>query len=213
MKWHDQVSKAYGQKIFAQFDILLPNEFATLKDSEKDSYNNQVNELLRGLNLKNKSKNEDVIAESGVDDFVTGDDWDMMNSEESFMLSSQQYKMFSGKNYSLEFHRSDNDVFLHLYYPDGKIQKNNEVIDTLILLMEPIVPRQWRVTLSFQNDVMPHTQKPSSDKLGDYPTSSSYTILFNNAIEELNSHFFIEKVIKKILSKFIMPKHFMQGMG
>lgn len=211
MKFREEMIKRHGQTVFASMNIPLPDEFQVLSDYEKESLNNRVSDQLYTMNKDLRSVNEDAIASEGLDDFVSNEDWEKLNSDTPMESSVHHFKMFTGKNYSLEFARIDEQIHFHLYYPAPTIVPREDVFEMLELLMTPVIPRHWRVSMKLETKVTPHNSKRNSDRKGDYPTSSSYGIHFIDAATLPNSKHYLEKALRVILQKFIMPDHNMGG--
>lgn len=213
LKWQTEMVKKYGQEVFTMFDIALPDDFETLRSSEQDAVNNDVGELLRRLNLEYKTENEDFIASSGIDGFLTEEDWRALNNDAPMTAGAHHYKMFQGKNYSLEFVRMDSEIHFHLYYPSDNIEPRQDVYERFEEIMTPIIPRHWKVSMSFERSVMPHNAERASKNIGDYPTCCSYIIHFVGGALEINALHYLKTTLKAFLQQFIMPQHYMSGMS
>lgn len=207
VKWKDMMIKDHGRAVFASLDVNLPDEFEVLKDSEKDAVNNDVSEKLRLLGIEHMGENEDFITDNGLESFVSEDDWGALNADTPMTSGLHHFKIFSGKNYSLEFVRQDSEIFFHLYYPASTITARDDVFEKFEEIMTPIIPRHWRVSMCLDTKVMPHTQKRSSNRAGDYQTSSSYSIHFVKGAEMDSALHYINNALKAFLKTFIMPTH------
>lgn len=212
MKWRHQMIQKYGKEVFAMFDITLPDQFETLRPSEQDAVNNDIGELFRNLNKQYQSENEDFIAAEGLDEFVTDEDWKALNADAPMVPDIHHFKMFRGKNYSLEFARAGDEIHFHFYYPAENIKPREDVYERLEEIMTPIIPRHWRVSMNFDGSVMPHDAERNSAKLGDYPTCSSYNVHFVKGATMENALHHIQKALKAFLDHFIMPQHYIEGM-
>lgn len=205
LAWHKHMREQYGEQVFELFGLELPRGFESMTPRQQELADNDYQNQLYNLQERMRSVDELTIEELGAD-FVSEEDWAFLSGRKEFTPSALTYKMFSGKNYPLEYLRSESNIHFHLFLPIRSIVRT-DVYETFERLCRRHIPRFWRVVFSFSRGVVPHTQLKKEEVGEGFRPMCSYDILFEKATEKQGCHVIIENTLKTFLKDFVMPTH------
>lgn len=206
MKWFGEERRRRMQDVFGRFNIPLPDEFEELSYRDRLLLDERVEDTCFDMNRDLQGVNEEELSKEEFD-FVSEDDWKEIKDGKAMSMEKPSPKHFPGKNYMMEFTRSGNDAFLHLFV-QGMVAIHPEVSERLIHIMQPNVPsgQGWRIGIEFHDGVEPMQSLDNRSGI-----CSAYRITFERATERVGAVYFMNKMMKAILGKFIMPQHYPIG--
>ena len=210
MQWHAAMREKFGNQVFEMCGLVIPKEFEAMSSYEQERLHEDNKEKLFQYQERMRSTDEAAIEEMGAD-FVTEEDWNFLSGRKSFTPEAVTFKMFKGRNYELEYVRSETDVHFHLFLPIGSILQET-IFETFEGLLLKIVPRDWRVRFHYSRGVTPSSRVPGGKEMRDkFDLMNAYGIHFVDATSRPACHIVLENALRKILKDFTMPEHLKEG--
>jgi len=204
MKWRHKVVAKRGQSIFNDMGIPLPDEFEEVSEYQQGVFNDSVEQAISDKSREMRSQDEGALARKEFD-FVSEDDWSTLQSGSKFEGNQVRFKEFRGRNYDMEYVISPPDVVWHIFYPSNTMM-NKEVMMEIHSILKPFVPRQWRVSLSFESKVSPYSSAVEG-RGDDVIECCSYSVKFHELNQEPGAAHIMTQILNEFLQKFVMMVH------
>jgi len=206
MMWRHRMLAKYGQNVFAKLGIDLPDDFEELPPSHREAFNDQVESAIYEKTKEMQSLDEDTLARKEFD-FVSEDDWKTIRSGTRFENNLVRFRMFKGRNYDMEYVVSPPDIMWHIFYP-GIVTAMPNVFQDMISLMSGIIPRYWKVSMTFDTRVSPYSNAiDENSRETGLVECSSYCVKFEDACNIAGAKYILQKALNNILQEFILPVH------